>query len=138
MHKKTTTLDQFLGLNYVSVVNVPIKASSYGDVIDVDVEILEQMAAKAIIKARIPLRGKEVNVLRRVLGLSLERFAAQLGLTSGSIFKWEKKPNERLHPMNEVAVRAFFAEKFKVSLPGKYSELLGTKDRTEELVLKAS
>jgi transcriptional regulator with XRE-family HTH domain len=91
-----------------------------------------------LIKARVPLRGKEVKMLRKVLGFSLERFAAEIKLTSGSTFKWENKADERLHPINEFAVRALFAEKLGLEVSGKYSELIATPDKAKEIVLKAS
>jgi DNA-binding transcriptional regulator YiaG len=114
-----------------------VRASAHGDVIDIDVGILELMAAKAVLKAGVPLRGREVRVLRKILGFSLERFAAEIKLTSGSIFKWEHKPEDRLHPINEIAVRAYLAEKFGVKISGKYSVLLGLPGPAKTLVLKA-
>lgn len=65
-------------------------------------------------------------------------FAEKLNLTSGSILKWEKAENERLHAINEVAVRALVAEEMGVTVSGKYSDLRGAEKVPKILELKAS
>ena len=130
------TLKNYRGFEYITVI-VPVRPSKHGDVVDVKPSFVENIVASAMVKNRVPLRGKEVKFLRKTLGLSLERFAAEIGLTSGAIFKWEKIETERLHPINEIAVRSYMAEKFKVDLPGTYSELLGKQEQAEPFTLKA-
>lgn len=127
MSKQRTETIQIL-FDYLYIENVPIKESEHGDIIDMNYPELEKMAIKAIIRERAPLRGHEVKLFRKLLHFSFEKFASEIGLTSGSIFKWEKNLEERLHPINEVAVRAYLAEKFDVPMPGKYSELIGKKE----------
>lgn len=135
--KKFETLKNFRGFAYITVI-VPVTSSEHGDIINVKPGDLEQFVAAAIIEHRVPLRGKEVRFLRKSLDLSLERFASEIGLTSGSILKWEKAESERLHPINEVAARAYLAKELKVDLPGKYSELLGKEEEAAPFTLKAS
>ena len=74
--------------------------------------------------------------MRKALGLSLEKFANKLGLTSGSVFHWEKAEDQRLTPVNEVAVRSLAAEELDLEISGKFSALLG--DKIHDLRVKAS
>lgn len=126
------------GLDYITFLNVPMRESKHGPVIDMDPFELERMAARAIIEGGTPLRGAEVRFLRKVLGLSLEKFAVRLGLVSGSVFKWEKAETTRLHPINEVAVRTFMAEQLKISLPGAFSKLVGQSEEQSPMEIRAS
>lgn len=136
MKKWKENLTGLVSLEYIHFVNVPMKESSHGPVIDLKPNKLERLAAIAVIKNRIPLRGKETKFLRKTLGLSLEKFANKLGLTSGSVFHWEKAEKERLTPVNEAAVRALVAEELEIEIPGKFSFLIG--DKIHELKIKAS
>lgn len=129
-------INGLVSLDYIHFINVPMKDSKHGPVVDLAPDVLEKLAAKAVIVHRIPLRGKEVKFLRKVLGLSLEKFANKLGLTSGSVFHWEKAEDQRLAPINEAAVRAFVAEKLNVEIPGRFSELIG--DKIQDIQVKAS
>jgi DNA-binding transcriptional regulator YiaG len=124
------------GLDYIVFKGVPMRESKFGDVIDFNPGLLEKIAAEAVISHRVPLRGLEVRFLRKTSGLTLDAFAKSLDLTAAAVRKWELKEKERLHPINEAAVRAFFAEKLGVEFPGKLSELVG-RDKAGELVLKA-
>ena len=126
------------GLEYIIFKNVPMRESKYGDIIDFNGGLMEKMAAEAIIQGRIPLRGLEVNFLRKTLGLSLDRLAKDLNLTAAAVRKWELKETERLHLINEAAVRSLFAEKLGIALSGKFSELIGIEKSPNEVVLKAS
>lgn len=126
-------LDGIGGLDYITFLNVPMRESEFGPVIDYPMEKLEKMAAIAIISEGIPLRGKEVLFLRKVLGLSREKFAAKLDLTSGAIVKWEQSKDERLHLVNEITVRIFIAEQLELNTPFKFSDFLGLKPHKLEL-----
>ena len=128
----------FGGLDYVVFKNVPMRDSKWGEVIDLNPELMEKSVAEALISKRVPLRGLEVKFLRKTLGLSLEKFANALNISDSTVFKWEAKPRVRLHSINEAVVRAFFAEQLEVTLPGKLSVLIGTDRAPNELVLKAS
>ncbi len=120
-------LEGLTPLEYIYFKNVPMKQTKQGPVIDMDPAILDRLAAVAIIKEKIPLRGIEVHFLRKVIGLSMEKFANKLGLTSGSIFHWEKAELERLSTVNELAVRSFVAEELGIEISGKFSDLIGDK-----------
>jgi DNA-binding transcriptional regulator YiaG len=126
------------GLDYVLFLNVPMRESKWGDVIDLNPEIMEKIAAEALIKRRIPLRGLEVKFLRKSLGLTFEKFASELGVSASTVCKWEQKSKERLNIFNETTLRAFFAEHLSVEIPGKLSELRGIAESPEQLILKAS
>jgi DNA-binding transcriptional regulator YiaG len=127
MKKWKENLDHLVSLDYITFVNVPMRDSKLGPVIDLEPGALDVLAAKAILVHRIPIRGKECKFLRKVMGLSLEKFANAIGLTSASVFHWEKSENEQLSPINEAAVRAFAAEKLQVKMNGWFSELIGEK-----------
>ena len=133
---KRSTIENYAGFEYLSV-NVPIRSSKFGDIIDVDPGKLELLVANTIIEKQIPIRGRELKYLRKVLGLSLEKFAREIDLSSTSIFKWEKSETERLDTINEVAVRSFIAE--RLGLGNKtFSQLKGTKEAPTHFELKAS
>lgn len=102
-----------------------MKRSKSGGVIDFDHDRLERLVAKGILEGRVPIRGKELKLLRSVVRLSLNKFAHRMGLSYGAIFHWEKQEKERLNPVNEIAVRLLCAEELNIKLPGRFSELLG-------------
>ncbi|NOT77589.1 MAG: hypothetical protein HOP07_01150 [Bacteriovoracaceae bacterium] len=129
MKKWKEDLDGLVPLEYIHFKNVPMKESKHGPVIDLDPALLEKLAAIAILREKIPLRGIEVHFLRKVIGLSMEKFARKLGLSSGTIFHWEKNEFVRLSIVNELAVRSFTAEALDIEISGKFSELLGDKIR---------
>lgn len=142
MSKKKTwkeDLKGIVGLEYITFRSVPMKDSDHGPVIDAEPGTLEKLASQAIITHRVPIRGLELKFLRKTLGLSLEKFAGKLGLTSAAIFKWEHEPSARLHPMNEVAVRSLIAELMKIEISGHFSDLVATnKNEPDPIELKAS
>ena len=129
---KKTKIDNFAGFKYISLINVPIKSTRHGEMIDMDPQKLDLIVAKAIIEKQIPIHGKELKFLRKVLGMSLEKFANEIDLVSTSVFRWEKNEDERLAKVNEVAVRAFIAEKLGLSCK-PFSFLKGS-ERTPEYV----
>jgi DNA-binding transcriptional regulator YiaG len=124
-------------LEYIVFKNVPMRSSKHGDIVDLNLEVLEKLAAQAVIEQLIPLRGKEVRFLRKVMGLSLEKFAGPLDLSAATVMKWERAESDRLHLVNEVAVRAFVAERLGLRVTDVFSKLVG--GHTPELLkLKAS
>jgi DNA-binding transcriptional regulator YiaG len=129
-------LDGLVALEYIHFLNVPMKDSKHGPIVDLSPEVLDRLAAKAVIVERVPLRGQEVQFLRKVIGLSLERFANKIGLSSGTVFHWEKASKERLAPVNEAAVRSLLAEELELEISGKFSQLLGVK--SHRIDVKAS
>ena len=125
-------------LEYIIFKKIPMRETQWGPAVELSEKIMEQMAARAIIECGLPLRGREVRFLRKCLGLSLHAFAEKLDLSSTAILKWEKLDNDRLHVINEVAVRSFVAEALNVDVSGKCSQLRGTEKTPKVLELKAS
>jgi DNA-binding transcriptional regulator YiaG len=121
------------GLEYVYLENVPVRQTKHGPVLDADLSIVERMIAEEIIRQRIPIRGAEVQFLRKALGASMQKFGALLGLSAPAILKWEKARAKRLQPANEVAVRALMAEQLQIALEGKFTVLKGAEHTPERI-----
>ncbi|MBT4793199.1 MAG: helix-turn-helix transcriptional regulator [Halobacteriovoraceae bacterium] len=121
-------LENFQGLEYVTVLDIPTKKIGSHEVLAIDHGDIEKAVAKEILKLGIRFRGKEVRFLRKVLGLSLEKFAAKIHLTSGAIQRWEKKENESISPVNEIVLRAFFCDQFQIPMPLHFSEFVGIEE----------
>lgn len=119
------------GFSYLRLKGVPMKRSKETGVIDFDSEKLARLVAQAILNHRVPIKGRELKLLRSVVRLSLNRFAYRLGLTYGAIFSWEKAMKQRLSPINEVAVRLLCAEELGVELSVRFSDLIGDARHTE-------
>lgn len=86
---------------------------------------LERLVARAFLASRNPIRGKELQFLRKTAQLSLEKLARNLGLTASGVYYWEKASEVRLMIVNELAVRIFFAEAFGVEVSARFSDLIG-------------
>jgi DNA-binding transcriptional regulator YiaG len=134
---KTMTLKKYYGLEYVTVTGIPVRKTAHGNVVDMDTGLIEKAVAKLIIQEKVPLRGIEFNFIRKVLGMSLGRIGAELGISAPAVLKWERAKKKRLDPINEVAVRALMAEKLGVRIPGKFSLLLGDAKTPEKLTVNA-
>lgn len=130
-------IEKFQGLEYVTVMGIPTKKKGKHEVLAIDHGVIEQLVAKEILKLGIRFRGKEVKFLRKVLGLSLEKMAAKIHLTSGAIQRWEKKKEEPISPVNEIALRAFFCDQFGISIPAHFNDFLG-KESYEPIKLKVA
>jgi len=134
---KTKTIDfGSSGLSYVHV-TVPVKSSSHGEVIAVPLARIEKAVAVELIRKGIPLGGAEITFLRKVLGLSLQKLGDELGVSAPAVLKWEREAG-RLHPINEVALRALVAEHLGISLEGHFSVLLGRDHPPTTLRLKVA
>lgn len=118
-------LDGWEGFAYLRLLGVPMKRSKEDGAVDFDPTKLERLVAKRILESRVPIRGKELKLLRKVVRLSLNRFAYRLGLSYGAIYKWEKAAKQRLTPINEVAVRLLCAEDLNIQLSARFSDLVG-------------
>ena len=112
-------------LEYLEINGVPMRRTKRTATIDLRPLVLERIVASEIVRRRIPIRGKELKLLRTALDLSLEKFGRKLGITSGAVFHWERLSDARLLPINEVSVRALCAEELNVDLPARFSKLLG-------------
>ena len=123
------------GLDYVYLANVPLRRTSHGEVIDADPAPIERDIAAEIIRQGVPIRGAEVQFLRKSLGASLQKFGMLLGLSAPAILKWERARMKRLAPINEVAVRALMAELLGIRLEGTFTVLKGNLDTPTRLSL---
>lgn len=102
-----------------------MKRSALGPVVDFESNKLERLVAKEIVKNPVPIRGKELKILRSATGLSMNQFARKLGVTSTAIYHWEKSEVKQLLPVNEIAVRVLSAEQLGVELLLQFSNLIG-------------
>jgi DNA-binding transcriptional regulator YiaG len=136
--RKGSVQYKICGLDYVYLKNVPIQATRHGDVLDVDVSIIEREIAREIVRQGVPIRGAEVVFLRKSLGLSMEKFGRCLGLSGPAILKWERAQTKRLEPINEVAVRALMAEELDIELQGKFTVLKGKPGTPARLLLSVA
>lgn len=124
-------------LNYPEVHGVPMLIDDeYGESIHAQVlgEVEHQVAAE-IISRKLPIRGAEIIFLRKSLGLSRLEFAKGLSLSDVAVLKWERTADKRLAPINEVAVRAYFAQRFKIKLAGTFDALIGDESTPKKLVI---
>jgi len=136
----TKTFKGILNLKYVEVQNVPVhKSERFGTTMDAAVlKRVEKIAAIALLEQRVPLRGGEVQFLREVAGISQRKLGQLLGYSGVAILKWERSPNKRLAPVNEVAVRALMAGQLNIKLLGTFEALLGIEKSPKALVLDYS
>ncbi|MBF0314910.1 MAG: hypothetical protein HQK50_11710 [Oligoflexia bacterium] len=135
---KKTDLKKFAGLEYLTIKDVPIRSSKHGDVIDVNYGKLERMAAKFILQQKIPIRGKEIKLLRSVTRMSMAELGKALGVSANAVMHWEKEGDKRLLPINEMIVRAFFCSELEVEFPKCFDDLKSNLKRAKKILLKAS
>lgn len=124
-------------LDYPEVHGVPMLIDDeHGESIHAQVlgEVEQQVAAE-IISHKLPIRGAEVEFLRKALGLSRLEFAKGLSLSDVAVLKWERAGDKRLVPINEVAVRAYFAQRLKIKLAGTFDALIGDESTPKKLVI---
>lgn len=133
---KLKRIKGYHGLEYIQLA-LPVKQTKHGEVLAIDIQEVDRSIAQALIRSQVPLRGVEVEFLRKTLGLSMAHFGAELSISGTAVMKWERAAKKRLDPINEVAVRALMAEAFKVKLPAKFSTLRGTEETPSELKVKA-
>lgn len=126
------------GLDYIYLEDVPVRRTVYGEVIETDMAVIERSVAAEIVSRGLPLRGAEVQFLRKSLGFSLARFGEILGYSAPAILKWERARFKRLLIANEVAVRALAAEKLGISMEGKLSVLKGAAETPDRVVLRVA
>ena len=113
------TISNYGGLEYVFI-TLRRDSISIKDALKID-----QNIAQAIIK-HMPLRGKELLFLRKQLKLSCAKLSVELKGTfdASTLFKWEKKKDDRLSPSNEMFMRIFFAEQFNIEVKASTKALI--------------
>ena len=126
------------GLEYVYLKDAPVRQTIYGEVLALDADVIGREIAKELVRQGVPIRGAEVQFLRKSIGLSLARFGAFLALSAPAILKWERARAKRLEPVNEVAVRALMAEQLGVCMEGSFTALKGNPATPARLLLKVA
>jgi DNA-binding transcriptional regulator YiaG len=125
--KETTVTSKGIGgLRYVEVRGIPARVDDeFGSLIQADtLKEVEHQVARAILASR-PLCGREVEFLRKVLGMSRRALARDLQMSDPGIKKWEDAPaRKRLEPHSEVVVRVYFAMRFDAPFPARFEDLL--------------
>ena len=136
--KKKTIHYGLCGLDYVYLKDVPVRETMHGEVLAVELSAIERGIACEIVRQGIPIRGAEVQFLRKSMGLSMNRFGSLLGISAPAILKWERARTKRLDPINEVAVRALMAEQLNVELRGRFTLLKGNAHTPSRLILNVA
>ena len=134
------TLKGVANLDYPEVHGVPmIVDDEHGEGVHAQVlGEVEHLVASEIISQRLPIRGAEVEFLRKAIGLSRLEFAKGLELSDVAVLKWERTKTKRLAMVNEIAVRAYFAQRLKVKLLGTIEGLMGVDSTPKKLVVQFS
>lgn len=134
---KRTSIKNFGGLTYVTVTNIPLKQTEFGDVIDMEPRELEKLVAMALIEHKTPVRGAEFRIMKSAVGLSNESIAKQLGISRNTVLKWGKKTERRLPPPYEMLVRVLVAECLGMELVATIEELKAG-NKAKAISLKAA
>lgn len=113
------------GLSYVVLLGMPMKRSKDSGVPDMPDDKINKLIAQKIIQSQVPIKGRELQILRAATRLSLNSFANKIGVTYGAVYYWEKNIKKRLQPFQEVAIRLLCAEELNFEASNKYSELVG-------------
>jgi DNA-binding transcriptional regulator YiaG len=134
---KTTTMKNFAGLTYVTVLNIPVKSSTFGDVIDAEPRELEKLVAIALIENKIPITGAEFRVLKSALDMSNEEIGEKLGVSRNTVLKWGKEIEKRLPPPYEMLVRLLVADVLGIFISTTIEDLRAG-DKTKKINVKAA
>ena len=69
---KKIIMENFAGLNWVTVTDIPAKKTKYGEGVEADLhKKIEEQVATFIVQKRVPIRGMEVEFLRKTFGYSI-------------------------------------------------------------------
>jgi len=134
---KTTKIQGFSGLTYVTVSNIPIKKSEFGDVIAMEPRELERIVSAALIEEKVPVRGVEFRVFKSAIGLSNEAIAQKLGVSRNTVLKWGKELEKRLPPPYEMLVRLLVSELVGVEISPSIDSLQAL-DKAKKINIKAA
>ncbi len=134
---KTRTIHYTVcGLEYVYLKGVPVRETSHGEVLDVELVLIERQIAREVVRQGVPIRGAEVRFFRKSQNQSLDKFGKLLGLSAPAILKWERAGAKRLAAVNEVAVRALMAERLGIEMKGRFTVLRGNPATSTKLMLR--
>ena len=131
------SIKNFSGLTYVTVTNVPVKTTEFGEIMDVAPRELERLVAFALIENKIPVRGAEFRVMKSAVGMSNEGIANELGISRNTVLKWGKELDKRLPPPYEMLVRLLIAEALGLELELSIEELRAG-NKAKKLSVKAA
>lgn len=134
---KTTTIKNFAGLTYVTVKNVPLKSTEFGDVINIEQGGLERLVSCALILNRVPIRGVEFKVMKSALMLSNQFIADKIGINKNTVLKWGKNVEGRLPVAYEMLFRILVAEMLDLEIEVSIDELKGL-DKPKKISVEAA
>lgn len=135
--KKKTNMKNFGGLTYVTVTNIPIKETEFGEVMDVAPRELERLVTHALIKNRVPVRGAEFRIMKSAIEMSNESIAQELGISRNTVLKWGKQLDKRLPPPYEMLIRLLVANYLGFKIQATI-EKLKADDRARKISVKAA
>ena len=134
---KKTTIKGFSGLTYVTITNVPLKKTEFGEAIDMEPKELEKIVSVALIESRVPIHGSEFRLMKSALGLSNEAIANQLGISRNTVLKWGKNLETRIPIPYEMLFRLLVAEELGADIEATMSNLRAA-DRIKPIRIKAA
>ena len=134
---KTTIIKNFAGLTYVTVKNVPLKVTEFGDVINIEKGGLERLVSCALILNRVPIRGVEFKVMKSALMLSNQLIADKIGINKNTVLKWGKNPEDRLPVAYEMLFRILIAEMLNLEIEVSIDKLKGL-DKPKRISIEAA
>ena len=134
---KKTSMKNFGGLTYVTIVNIPIRETDLGDVIDLEPGVLEKRVALSLIQHKVPIRGAEFRIMKSAIGLSNESIANQLGVSRNTVLNWGKEIETRLPLPYEMLVRVLVADSLGIRLLATIKALSAEK-KVEKIQVKAA
>ena len=120
---KTIDMKNFGGLTYITVVNIPVKESEFGDIIDMKPHELESLVAQAIIMNNIPICGAEFRIIKSAIGLSNEAIGELIGVSRNTVLKWGKNIEDRIPLSSEMLLRLLASEKLDITIDIRIEKL---------------
>jgi DNA-binding transcriptional regulator YiaG len=128
------------GLEYVFLTGVKIKKVDGEEFVDLPPQDIFKAIAEAVVTNSIPLRGREVQFLRKTVGMKKTELAARMGITSAGVSKWENQPDRLLSKVNQAALKIIIAEVLGVngSLPVEWDFMATDADTPSRLEVEAA
>lgn len=120
---KTIDMKNFGDLTYITIVNIPVKESEFGDIIDMEPRKLESLVAQAIIKHSIPICGAEFRIIKSAINLSNEAIGELIGVSRNTVLKWGKNIESRIPVSSEMLLRLLAAEKLGLTIDLRVEKL---------------
>lgn len=135
---KTTTLQGWGSLKYVTITQVPIRHSAkHGDIIAISPFEIERLVAIALIEKRVPICGRELKLLKSAIGISFADIASRIGVSKNSLVTWCKKEDQRLSVVHEIAMRVLASEILGVKLEATLDDLVADSEE-KNLIIQAA